>query len=372
MEIHLDCPNRGYLPGALVRGEVEVDQGTDGEQGILNIAFSGRSIIELKAWSVGPGDYSRNTQFLMIAKTTLYEGFSCYTDMPAGGYPFLFTFPSKAHNALGQSIWPESAKYGSPKNWHHHAALESLPPSLSFAGGSILSATIEYRLDVKWVSKTRQERRSFVLPFDTYRSEPSPHVTSVTTTDSFSFQNTSSPHGEADSCPLTVSDRFHLALRSEGVGAKVEFNIKTTIGTTVVQGEVPSVELRLYHSNQKAKLADMPVVRLRVFAVHLERITAARTPRRAASHTNTVHFSTNKSLDLVLAERTRVDISDALGLGTDDISYDLYTFNLRRTHKIKLYFTVECMGKRFEFQKQTDLAMHSPFYEQTPPCFTET
>ncbi|KAJ5378797.1 hypothetical protein N7509_011916 [Penicillium cosmopolitanum] len=291
MEIHLDCPNRGYLPGALVRGEVEVDQGTDGEQGTLSIVFSGRSMIELKSWSVGPGDYSRNTQFLMISRITLYEGVSCYTDMPAGGYPFLFTFSSKTQNALGQSIWPESAKYGSPKSWGRHAALESLPPSLSFTGGSILSATIEYRLDVKWVSGTRQERRSCVLPFDTYRSEPSPHITSVTTTDSFSFRNTPLPYGEDNSCPLTVSDRFHLALRSEGTGTKVKFNIKTTIGTTVVQGEVPSVELCLYHLNQKAKLEDIPVVRLQVFTVHLERITAARTPRRAASHTNTVHFS---------------------------------------------------------------------------------
>lgn len=372
MEIHLDSPTRGYLPGALIRGEVEVDQGTDGERGTLSIVFSGRSIIELEAWCVGPGDYGRNTQFLMTSKTTLYEGVSCYTDMPAGGYPFLFTFPSKTHNALGQSIWPDSAKYGNPKSWPHSPALELLPPSLSFSGGPILAATIEYRLDVKWLSRTRQERKSFVLPFDTYRSEPSPHDTSVTTTDSFSFQNMYSSPGEALGSPLTITDNFQLALGSKGIGRRFKFDIKTIVGATVVQGEIPSVRLCLYRSNQKGKPAFIPAVRLRVFTVHLERITAVRTPRRAASHTNTVHFSTNKSLDLILAEETSLNISHSLGLETDDIFYDFYTFNLRRSHKMRFLFTVECLGERFEFQKQIDLVIHSPFYEQTPPSFTET
>lgn len=362
MEIHVDSPSRGYLPGALIRGEVELDVDTDGEQGILSIVFSGRSMIELKAWSVGPGDYGRNTQLLMTSRTKLYEGNSCYTDMPAGGYPFLFTFPSKTHNALGESIWSKSAKYGSPKNWPPHAALGFLPRSLSFTGGPILSATIEYRLDVKWVSGTRQKRRSIVLPFDTYRSEPSPQATSVTATDKFSLGSTSLIH--------RGTHPHHLNVAKGSIG-KMEFKIETRVGTKVVQGGVPLVKLRLSYPKHKSTTASIPAVRLQFLTVHLERVTAVRTPRRAACHMNTVHFSTSSSLDLILPEETNIDISNTLGLRSEDMPYDLYTYNLRQTHNLRLYFTVECMGKRFEFQKETDLALLSPFYEESPPCFTE-
>lgn len=371
MKIHLDSPNRGYLPGALVRGEIELDPSSDGEQGTLSIVFSGRSMIELKAWSVGPGDYGRNTQFLISSKLSLYEGNSGYMDMPAGGHPFLFTFPSKMHNALGQRIWSDSAKYGSPKDWSHSSSLNLLPRSLSYTGGPILSATVEYRLDARWSSDTRQERKSVTLPFDTYRSEPTPHVTSLAATDSFSFRSTFLPNEQAHDCPLTVTDRFHMAFGSEGISTKMKFQIETKIGTKIVQGEVPLVELRLSYVTRKSTSAEIPAVRLRFLTIHLERITAVRTPRRASSHLNTVFLGTNCSLDLVLPEGTVVNISEALGLRTEDIPYDIHTFNFRQTHKMRLYFTVECMEKRFEFQKEADLTILSPFYEESPPCFRE-
>ncbi|KAK5789337.1 hypothetical protein VI817_008461 [Penicillium citrinum] len=369
MKIHLDSPNRGYLPGALVRGEVELGPDTDTEQGTLSIVFSGRSMIELSAWSVGPGDYGRSTQYLVNTKTVLCNGSSCYTDMPAGGYAFLFTFPSRAHSALGQSIWPESMKYGNPKTWSNYTALDLLPRSLSYTGGSILSATIEYRLDAKWVSKTRQERKSVVLPFDTYRSEAIPHGIAVAATDQFKIKNK-----QLEECHRysgSFVDRVHMALGSEGISTKTKFKIQTKIGTVIVQGTAPTVELRVLYPFQKPASGDIPV-RLRFLSVHLERITSVRTPRRASSHTNTVHFGTSDSLDLILPEEIGLDISDCLGLRTNDMPYDLYTFNVRQTHRLGLSFIVECMGNRFEFQKKIDLAILSPFYEETPPSFTET
>ncbi|OQE16975.1 hypothetical protein PENSTE_c022G05144 [Penicillium steckii] len=368
MKIHLDSPNRGYLPGALVRGEVELGMDADTEQGTLSIVFSGRSKIELNAWSVGPGDYGRSTQFLVNTKTVFCNGTSCYTDMPAGGYPFLFTFPSRAQCALGQSIWSESMRYGHPKNWPHYTALDLLPRSLSYTGGSILSATIEYRLDAKWVSETRQERRSVVLPFDTYRSESVPLATPVAATDQFTFKNKQLE--ECQRYSWTLADRVHMALGSEGISTKTKFEIQTKIETVIVQGTVPSVELRVLHPLKKPAGDEIPV-RLQFMTVHLERITSVRTPRRAASHANTVYFSTNDSLNVILPETTEIDISDCLGLSTHDIPYDLDTFNLRQTHRLGLYFIVECMGNRFEFQKKTDLAILSPFYEETPPSFTD-
>lgn len=49
-----DTPN-----WALAQGEIEVGVGNDGEDGILSAApLSGRSMIELKAWRVGPGEYN--------------------------------------------------------------------------------------------------------------------------------------------------------------------------------------------------------------------------------------------------------------------------------------------------------------------------
>lgn len=46
---------------------------------------------------------------------------------------------------------------------------------------------------------------------------------------------------------------------------------------------------------------------------------------------------------------------ETLTLMTKDIPYDLGTFNLRQNHGVTLFFSVDCLRKRFEFRQKADL-----------------
>ena len=370
MHIHLDSPNRGYLPGALVQGELELSPSDDGEQGSLTIVFTGRSIIEIKAGSIGPGDYGTNTQFLVRSKQVLYEGATPFTSMPPGGWPFLFTFPSKPHSGMKQEIWTNAPmKHGQPKKWSCDEAFDSLPQSFHFSGGPISSADVEYRLDAKWVSASQHKKDSAMLSFDTYRWDPDPALSPVTDAQRLLLKSPLLPRQEPGTCPLTFKDKFHMAFGPEGMMTRAEFTLHTKVGTRIVQGAVPTIELSLVYVPQKSTAADIPAVVLRSFMVIIEQVTAVRTLRRAAFHTTAWTLGAKDSLDIPLRSDEAVDVSEVLGLRTEDVPYDLSTFNIQQRHQFLLSFDVECMQKRFTFRQKLGLDMLSPFYEETPPGF---
>lgn len=371
MQIHLDSPNRGYLPGALVQGEIELGAENDGEEGVLSVVFSGRSMIELKAWSVGPGDYNTSTQFLVQSRQVLYEGSLPFTSMPPGGWPFLFTFPSKPHSDLGQEIWTNaSIKSGCPRDWSCDHAMISLPRSFKLSAGPIYSACVEYRLEARWISATQRARDLVVLPFDTYRRSEEPEESFFPAVERFSLRSSLLPREKSTVCPLTLKDKLHLAVGHEGI-TRTEFNIETKVRTTLVQGDVLPIEQMVIYVSERSTTAKVPTVSLASFTVGIEETTAVRTLRRAVSHTDTVTLGSCDSLDVPFEGSEPINISERLGLSTEHISYDIDTFNIRQSHDACLSFTVECMGQYFDFHQKIRLNILSPFYEESPPGIME-
>ncbi|KAJ5101830.1 hypothetical protein NUU61_004052 [Penicillium alfredii] len=346
MQIHLDSPSRGYLPGALVKGEVELDPSMDGECGTLSIIFSGRSMVELNAWSVGPGDYGTSTAFLFRSTRTLYVGaWPCFA-MPLGGWPFVFAFPYQPHRGQSWHAWTSaSVESGHPKQWSAVHASRSLPRSFSYDGDTVCSALVEYRLEAKWMTSVREQQRdSVLLPFDTYRWDADPGVAPVVKTEHFSLRSPLVQREEPEKCPLTFRDK-------------------------VLQGATPLIELGLIYISEKSTASEIPTVFLRSITVELEHSTAVRTLRRAASHSFVSTLDSKKSLEIALRGSGTVDIADILELNTEDIPYDLYTFNVSQKNSLIVRFGVECLGQRFEFQHTSRLAVLSPFYEESPPSF---
>ncbi|KAJ5573684.1 uncharacterized protein N7459_008111 [Penicillium hispanicum] len=367
MQIHLDCPNRGYLPGALVQGEIELAEFDEEEWGTLSIVFSGRSMIELKASTVSPGDYGTSTQFLIRSRQVLYEGRRPFSSMPPGGWPFLFTFPSRPHNGMKQEIWLDANQ----KDWSTVQANKVLPRSFTFSGGPIFSAAVVYQLEARWVSLTHHEKEWMTLSLDTYRHEEDPKMLCITEGRRFSLRSSLIPREETQTRPLTLKDRFHMAFGPDGMTTRAEFKLHSIIGTRIVHGAIPLVELKLEYVPGKSTAADIPAVQLKSATVDVEQVTSVRTLRREVSHTSLVSLGSKYSMDTPLPESEAVDISNILGLRTENIPYDLYTFNIRQRHNLILCFTVECMGKRFEFQQKAQLSVLSPFYEETPPAIID-
>lgn len=159
MQIYCASSNIGYLPGALFQGDIELVAENVGEEGLLSVTLSGRSVIELKARSVGPGDYKTSTQYLIQSWQVLYEGSLPISLMAPGEWSFFVHIPSKPHSAQPQDIWANAAiKSGCPREWGCDQAMGTLPRSFRLSAGPIYFACVEYRLEARWISATQRER----------------------------------------------------------------------------------------------------------------------------------------------------------------------------------------------------------------------
>ncbi|PKY07125.1 hypothetical protein P168DRAFT_315646 [Aspergillus campestris IBT 28561] len=367
MRIALDSSREAYHPGDLLRGRVILGRPeVDTIQGSLAIAFLGRSTISHTRFSVA----NSGEIVLFRSECCLYSGDRPATEMPPGGWPFIFAFPNVTIPAPETNSGSTLAeRFPSDDDEWEEGSAYRLPPSTTFEfPDGVVTGHIEYLLRAIW--RPRQVRdgwpkiSTLSLLFAPGRREksPLPHLVTLRSTLELSYI-------------VDAEDRFRPVSFYDHVrpGAHItcaSFLLQVTIAATrVIQGARIPVELllRLAPDQQpQQRHQPTPPIFLHSFTAHTEVITSVAREEGRYTSERTVVLGMRRLNEPLVLDRP-LDVNRLLDLGTGVLGPDFVIANAMRRHRLFLCIELSCLERLHFCRFDVPLVVLASFYAERPP-----
>ncbi|PLN82811.1 hypothetical protein BDW42DRAFT_75257 [Aspergillus taichungensis] len=375
MRIALDSSQEVYHPGNLIRGRIILGRPeVDTIQGSLTIAFTGRSTISHTRFSAA----NCGEIVLFRSECCLYSGDRPATEMPPGGWPFIFAFPNATIPApetnTGSTLaerFPCTTDDDDDDDGNDEESAYRLPPSTTFKfPDGFVTGHIEYLLRAVW--RPRQVRDGWPkistvsLPFAPGRRDrsPPPHPVTLRSTLALNYI----VDAKARCRPVSFYDRVrpgaHITCPS--------FVLQVTIAATrVIQGASIPIELLLclasdQQPQQQQQQEPIPPVFLHSFTAYTEVITSVAREEGRYTSERTVVLGMGRPNEPLVLNRP-LDVNRSLDLATGVLEPDYVIANAMRRHKLFLCFELSCLERLHFFRFHVALVVLASFYAERPP-----
>ena len=368
MRIALDSSREVYHPGNIIRGRVILGRPeVDTIQGSLTIAFTGRSTISHTRFSAA----NCGEIVLFRSECCLYSGDRPATEMPPGGWPFIFAFPNATIPAPETNTGSTLVERF-PCATDDEESAYRLPPSTTFEfPDGVVTGHIEYLLRAVWRPKQVRDGwpkiSTLSLPFAPSRRDrsPPPHPATLRSTLALNYI----VDAKARFRPVSFYDRVRPGAHITCPSFLLQVNIAAT---RVIQGAGIPIELLLRLASdqqpqqQQQQQQPMPPVFLHSFTAYTKVITSVARDEGRYTSERTVVLGMGRPNKSLVPDRP-LNVNRSLGLATGVLGPDYVIANAIRRHRLFLCFELSCLERLHFFRFDVALVVLPAFYAERPP-----